>query len=196
MPDRTREAFFEANRLFAPDGRISTDDFRMLDSIARRWRLPERAPPPGPKINAAGLALMRNFEGCKLEAYPDPGSRDGNPWTIGWGATGPGIHKGVRWTQEQADARHEEDVARFAIGVERLLDGAPTNDNQFSALVSLAYNIGLGALAGSTLLKMHKAGDYANAAQQFLRWNRNDGAVMRGLSRRRAAEKALYETAP
>jgi lysozyme len=150
------------------------------------------AAPGGLRVNEKGLTLMRSFEGCKLDAYPDPGSRDGKPVTIGWGSTGPDIALGMRWTQEQADARHEQDVAKFAAGVEKLLNGTPTNSDQFSALVSLAYNIGLGALGSSTLLKLHKAGDHAGAAAQFIRWNKNDGRVMNGLTRRREAEARLY----
>lgn len=143
-----------------------------------------------------GIALMHQFEGCKLDAYPDPGSSNGDPWTIGWGATGPGISRGVRWTQEQADARFEEDLARFAIGVVRLLGSARTTQPQFDALVSFAYNVGLSALERSTLLRKHKAGDYAGAAAEFGRWNKNDGDVMRGLTRRRAAEADLYRSGP
>lgn len=151
--------------------------------------------------SAAGIALMHEFEGCekrradgRLEAYPDPGSRDGHPWTIGWGSTGPGIERGTTWTQEQADARFEQDLARFALGVVRLLDGARTTQPQFDALTSLAYNIGIGALRDSTLLRLHKQGDFEGAANQFRRWNRNDGEVMAGLSRRRAAEEAMYRS--
>lgn len=188
---RTREAFFEANRAFAPEGRFSSEDFGLLDQIARRWKLPEAAG-GSLKVNAKGLALMREFEGCELKAYPDPGSRDGNPWTIGYGATGPGIHKGVTWTQQQCEDRHEADVARFAAGVEKLLAGAPTTSDQFSAMVSLAYNIGLGAFGKSTLLRRHKEGSHAAAARSFLSWVHNDGKVMAGLQRRRAAEAKLY----
>lgn len=143
-------------------------------------------------VNAAGLALMRQFEGCKLCAYPDPGSRDGNPWTIGWGSTGPGIAKGVTWTQAQADERHEADVAKFAAGVAKLIGDAPTTDNQFAALVSLAYNIGTGSLATSTALSRHKSGDHGGAAEAILWFNKNDGKVMPGLVRRRKAEAELY----
>jgi lysozyme len=157
---------------------------------------PTPAPPPpvtGRTVSPKGIALIHSFEQCRLEAYPDPGSRDGTPWTIGWGSTGPGIKKGVRWTQAQADARFAEDIARFSAKVAALLGDAPTNQNQFDALVSLAYNIGVGALQKSTVLRKHKAGDYAGAARAFLMWNKNDGKVMRGLTRRRLAESDLYD---
>jgi len=157
----------------------------------------------GLKLGPKGIALMHEFEGCKLTAYPDPGSRDGTPWTIGWGSTGPDITKGTVWTQAQADARFLRDVAKWEIGVNTLLNGKPTTQNQFDALVSFSYNVGLDidddsvaeGLGDSTLLRKHLAGDYAGAQAQFAAWNKNDGKVMAGLTRRRAAEAALYGSA-
>lgn len=145
-----------------------------------------------PSQNA--IDLMHEFEGCRLTAYPDPGSRDGKPWTIGYGSTGPGIGKGVVWTQKQADDRFASDLAKFSEKVRALLDGSgvPTTQSQFDAMVSLAYNIGVGAFGGSTVLRKHRAGDYAGAQAAFAMWNKNDGKVMAGLTRRRAAEAALY----
>lgn len=140
----------------------------------------------------AAMDLMHQFEGCRLTAYPDPGSKDGHPWTIGWGSTGPGIAQGVVWTQQQADDRFAADVASFAAKVRDALGDVPTTQNQFDAMVSLAYNIGAGAFASSTLLKKHKAGDYTGAQAQFARWSLNDGRPLAGLARRRAAEAALY----
>jgi GH24 family phage-related lysozyme (muramidase) len=150
----------------------------------------------GMKASQRGLNLIHSFESCKLTAYPDPGSKDGHPWTIGWGSTGPGIGPGVKWTQVQADTRFAADLAKFERGVLTALGGAPVTQGQFDALVSFAYNVGLGALASSTLLRMHKAGDYAGAQKQFARWNKNDGRVMNGLTRRRAAEAAIYGERP
>jgi GH24 family phage-related lysozyme (muramidase) len=135
--------------------------------------------------------VVKAFEGCELKAYPDPAS-GGDPWTIGWGATGPGIHNGVVWTQDQADARLMDDLQRFGDGVAALVKSAPTTAGQFAAMVSLAYNVGLGNLKTSTLLRMHMAGDYAGAHAQFQRWNKAAGKVMRGLTRRRAQEAELY----
>jgi len=143
------------------------------------------------KIDASGERLIKSFEGCKLLAYPDPAT-GGDPWTIGYGATGPGIHKGVVWSQAQADERFAADIAKFAAKVAALIGSAPTTQGQFNALVSLAYNIGPGNLAGSTLLKLHKGKDYAGAADQFGKWNKAAGRVMTGLTRRRAAEAKMY----
>jgi len=148
------------------------------------------------KALAHAVALIKEFEGCHLEAYPDPGS-GGDPWTIGWGATGPGIRKGVTWTQEQADTRLAADVDRFLEGVMKAVnaEAAHPEPQEIGAMTSLAYNIGLSAFQASTLLRMYNAGNKAGAAAQFLRWNRAGGRVMRGLTRRREAEKALFERA-
>lgn len=147
-------------------------------------------PAASKRVSKAGIDLIHSFESCRLSAYPDPGSVDGHPWTIGWGSTGPGIAKGLVWTQEQADARFAADLGRFEKGV--ALMAPVTTQNQFDALVSFAYNVGLAALNDSTLLRLHKAGNYAAAKDQFSRWDKNDGKVMKGLTRRRAAEAALY----
>lgn len=143
------------------------------------------------KASKDALALIKHFEGCRLKAYPDPGSEDGRPWTIGYGHTGKEVTKGLIWTQAQADAALEDDAARFAMDVERLIKVSVTQW-QFDALVSFAYNLGAGALAGSTLLRLLNTYDHDGASKQFARWNKNGGQVMRGLVRRRAAETALF----
>ena len=155
------------------------------------------APEPAPikldwRLGPAGEKLIHSFEDCKLEAYPDPGSKDGHPWAIGWGSTGPGIGPGVVWTQAECDARFARDVIRFVADVVKAIGSAPTTQNQFDALVSFHYNTG--AIGKATLTKKHVAGDYAGAQAEFGKWVYNDGKVMRGLTRRRAAEAALYGT--
>lgn len=144
------------------------------------------------RVSDKGLALIHSFEQCRLEAYPDPGSKDGNPWTIGWGSTGPGIQRGTVWTQQQADERFKLDIIGREARLNAILAGAPTTQAQFDAMLSLGYNIGMDALAGSTVMRRHKAGDYEGAATAFGMWNKNDGQVMRGLVRRRAAEAEMY----
>ena len=124
-----------------------------------------------------------------IAAYPDPGT-GGAPWTIGWGATGPGIGPGTVWTQAQCDARLEQDIARHARDVDRALADAPTSQAQFDALVSFHFNTG--AIARATLTRRHRAGDHGGAAAEFARWNRAGGRVLPGLVRRREAEAALY----
>lgn len=148
--------------------------------------------------SAACIALVQQFEGCAKKqangqfiAYPDPGS-GGDPWTIGWGTTGPDVKPGVTWTQAQCDARLAKDLTGFAAKVSGAIGAAETSQNQFDALVCFAYNVGIGNLLSSTLLKLHKAGDFADAAAQFARWNKAAGKVLPGLTKRRAAEAALY----
>ena len=147
-------------------------------------------------IGPAGLALIKQFEGCAkargdgtFAAYPDPGT-DGDPWTIGWGATGPGIGPGTVWTQEQCDTRLSADLARFAAEVARAIGDAATTQEQFDALVSFHYNTG--AIARATLTRLHRAGDHAEAAAEFGKWVHAGGRKLTGLVRRRAAEAALY----
>jgi len=144
------------------------------------------------EVNQAGVDLIRRFEGCRLDAYPDPGT-GGDPWTIGYGATGPGIAPGVVWTQEEAEARLVEDIAQFAGAVERALT-VPVSANEFAAMVSLAFNIGAGAFKKSTLLRLVNDGHFEAAAEQFLRWTRAGGREMPGLVRRRVAERQLFLT--
>jgi len=156
-------------------------------------------PTPCPRaIGVRGMALIMHFEGCARKqpdgtyaAYPDPGT-GGDPWTIGWGATGPGIGRGTVWTQAQCDARLAADLARFAHEVDRALGDAPATQAQFDALVSFHYNTG--AIARATLTRKHKAGDFEGAAREFGRWVHAGGKVLRGLVRRRAAEEELYRS--
>ncbi|WDA36392.1 lysozyme [Sphingobium sp. YC-XJ3] len=147
-------------------------------------------PAGGRVVSKNGLDLIKSFEGLSLKAYPDPGT-GGEPITIGYGHTG-GIKLGTVWTQAQADSALAVDVSRFADGVAGLIGSAPTTQGQFDAMVSLAYNVGLANFGSSTLLKKHKAGDYAGAKTEFARWNKAAGKVMAGLTRRRAAEAELY----
>lgn len=145
-------------------------------------------------LGKKGEALMHFFEGCRLEAYPDPAS-GGDPWTIGWGDTGPDVVPGLKITQEEADARFRRRVEEFAKVVRECTAGSSTNQNQFDAFVSFTYNCGPVNFSGSTMLKKHKAGDFIGAAAEFDKWVRAAGKVMPGLVKRRAAERALYEDA-
>ena len=141
------------------------------------------------QVGPRAKALIKSYEQCRLTAYlPTPNDVP----TIGWGSTGPDIVMGMTWTQDQCDSRFATDLAKFAAGVEAALDGAQTLPREFGAMVSLAYNIGTGAFASSTLARKHRAGDTAGAAAQFARWNKQAGRVLAGLTRRRAAEAALY----
>jgi lysozyme len=155
------------------------------------------------KASPKALALNLEFEGVCLKAYADPLS-GGDPWTIGIGATGPGIRKGVVWTLDQVHQRHRDDVAKRDVDLNRLLNGAATTQDQYDALMCFGFNVGFYdvrrggrvvkvKLEGSTLLRLHKVGDYAGAAREFGKWINKGSSVERGLTRRRAAEAALYQ---
>lgn len=137
-------------------------------------------------INSSGLRLIKSFEGLRLQAYQDAVG----VWTIGYGAT-RGVKPGMTITEAEAERLLKEDVNRFEEAVNSAVK-VPINDNQFSALVSFSYNVGSGALRGSTLLKLLNRGDYSGAANQFPLWNKAGGQALAGLTRRRKAEQALF----
>ncbi|MBE0149637.1 lysozyme [Serratia sp. PL7] len=141
------------------------------------------------KTSQRGIALIKSFESLELKAYPDPAT-GGKPWTIGWGHT-KGVKPGDRITEQQAEASLTEDLAVFELTVNSAVK-APITQNQFDALVSLAFNIGGPNFAGSTLVKKLNVGDPIGAADQFPRWKFANGKEMRGLVRRRAAERELF----
>lgn len=148
------------------------------------------------ELSATGLALLKHFEQCRLPAYcPTP---DDVP-TIGWGTTrnadGSAIRPGDHWTQAQCDLRLIADLDILTTKVVRAIGDAATTQPQFDAMIVLAYNIGAGALKGSTLLRDHRAARYADAADAFSDWRFQRGRVLPGLVRRRAAEAARYRAA-
>ena len=136
------------------------------------------------------MRLIKESEGCVLKAYPDPAS-GGDPWTIGYGHTGSDVRPGKVIDQAEADRLLDEDVDLFERGVIRLVN-VDLTQGQFDALVCFAFNLGLGALQQSTLLKLLNAGDYEGAAKQFARWDKAAGKVMAGLTKRRQAESELF----
>ena len=141
------------------------------------------------QINQAGLNLVRDFEGLRLHAYPDPATH-GEPYTVGYGHTGPDVHPDLIITQDRATDLLIADLATAEDFVSHV---APEcTDNQFAALVSFAFNCGRRNLQTSTLLRKHNARDYAGAKLEFAKWCHGAGKVMPGLVRRRAAEAALY----
>lgn len=165
-------------------------------------------------MNAAGLALLKEFErGCDIatgkllpvgvpatKAYDD----GGGVWTISWGLTGPDIAKGTVWTGDKAEARFAERLGSFEKQVRAACLVEP-NENQLDAMTCLAFNIGMGwkgkkrpgdkdGFRQSTVLRMHNDRKFAEAGAAFGMWNKDNGQVRAGLTRRRAAEAALYLT--
>lgn len=145
------------------------------------------------KTNSAGIELIKKYEQCKLTAYKCAAG----VWTIGWGHTGDDVYEGRTLMQSQADELLEADLAKYEADVEELIRGVEVSSNEFSALVSLAYNVGADALRGSRLMQKLRGGSpRANVAIEFLGWNkaRVDGklTVLPGLVQRREAEAKLF----
>ena len=146
------------------------------------------------RINKAGIDLIKEFEGLRMEAYKCPAG----VWTIGYGTTGRagvGIKPaaGMVITEAEAEWYLEQAVAKFAAGVEAVVT-APIDENEFASMTSLAYNIGLSGFRKSSALRHFNAGDKAKAAAAIKLWNKAGGKVMAGLVRRRDAEVELFWT--
>ncbi len=142
--------------------------------------------------NQATIAIIQEFEGCRLEAYRDIVG----VWTIGWGhaATSrlePIPKSGMKITQAEADALHAKDLEHFGHKILPLMSRQPT-PNQFGAMLSLSYNIGVGAFRKSTCLRRFNEGDIEGAADALQWFNKAGGKKVRGLVRRRAAEADLF----
>lgn len=142
-------------------------------------------------LTALGIKLIKHFEGLRLETY----KCSAGYLTIGWGHRQSSTNK-IKITQERAEELFKQDIAKFEEGVHKLLKkDVVTNPSQFSAMVSFAFNVGLGNLEKSTLLKMHNNED-AGVDQQFLRWDKItvNGVKIpeKGLTRRRTWESMLY----
>lgn len=140
------------------------------------------------KASEKGLALIRSFEGLRLNAYKCLAG----VVTIGYGTT-KGVKMGDTVTKEEAEELLRLDVQRFVDHIAALVT-VPLNQNHIDALASFVYNVGPTAFAKSTLLKYLNAGLYKDAADQFLRWNKAANNVVAGLTRRRVAEKTLFES--
>ena len=140
------------------------------------------------KISQKGLDLIKQFEGLRLKAYL---CAAGVP-TIGYGHT-RGVSLGMSITEEQAEGYLLEDIHEFELAIQRLVYTRLTQ-NQFDALVSFTFNLGIGSLKTSTLLKKLNAGDIAGAANEFNKWVYAGGKKLKGLIKRRAAERLLFIT--
>ena len=155
-------------------------------------------------ISEAGIQLIKSFEGCHSSPYRCPAGL----WTIGYGhvlypdqsrlktperASYPLKPEHDRvWDAIEIDSLLEKDLLRFTNGVLRYCPAAADNQCHLDAITSLAFNIGLGNLQASTLIMKYARCDYAAAADEFLKWNKAGGKVLRGLERRREAERALF----
>ena len=149
------------------------------------------------KASKSAYILIHTFEGCRLHAYRCPAG----VWTIGWGHTA-GVYEGMTITRERANELLEEDVRlvedslTFALGIDqqgRMPNGLTIGQHQFDALLSFTYNVGIGNLARSTLLKKVKANPADSSIRgEFSRWVYGGGKRLPGLVRRRKMEADLY----
>ncbi len=137
-------------------------------------------------VSQQGINLVKEFEGCRLEAYQD----GAGIWTLGWGHTA-GVKAGDTCTQEQAESWLMQNLADAAASVQDLID-VPLTQGQFDALSSFTFNLGRGNLHGSTLRKLLNAGDAPAAALEFPKWCNVAGKPSAGLLRRRMAEQSLF----
>jgi len=137
------------------------------------------------------IAIIKEFEGCKLKAYQD----EGGVWTIGWGTTrisGRPVCASDACSQEEADQWMAAELTSVA-NVVRAHIKVPVTDNQFCALCSFAYNVGVGAFETSTMLKLlNFSAPAAEVAAEFPKWDHDNGKVVEGLLRRREAEQLLF----
>ncbi|KIS45497.1 lysozyme [Kosakonia radicincitans] len=137
---------------------------------------------------AAGLTLIKSFEGLSLEKYRDAVGK----WTIGYGhLILPNENFPQALSKVEAEDLLRADLGMTERGIHRLVT-VDLNQNQFDALVAFAFNVGLGNLQNSTLLRLLNQGQYQEAADQFPRWNKAGGKILAGLTRRRDAERALF----
>lgn len=142
-------------------------------------------------ISPDGLDLIKRWEGCKLKAYVCPAGK----WTIGYGSTGSHVRPGLVISLKEAEDLLDRDLVRFEEAVSDAVKVKLT-DPQFAALVSFAFNVGVGAFKGSTLVKRLNKGDYASVPSELAKWNKGTvkgrKVVIEGLANRRAAEAGLW----
>lgn len=140
------------------------------------------------KVSKTGIDLIKKYEGCKLEAYQCCAGK----WTIGYGHT-DGVVKGMKITQSQADLIFQNDMDLFSKSVSNVIGNLSLNQNQFDALVSFAYNCGIGNFKNSTLLRIIKENQNdVKIKYEFNRWVFSKGRFLTGLARRRKEESELY----
>jgi lysozyme len=141
------------------------------------------------KTSSKGIKLIKDHEGLRTHAYPDPGT-GGDPWTIGYGTT-HNVHPGMVITEEQAEHLLISELPVYEAAVNHGVK-VPLEQHEFDALVSFVYNVGAKHFLGSTLLRKLNAGDKEGAAEAFTMWNKGGGHVLAGLTTRRNDEKTLF----
>ena len=141
------------------------------------------------RTSEPGKEFIKDFEGCKLEAY----QCSGGVWSIGYGHT-RNVQEGDKITSKEADAFLVKDIEMVEHHVDRLVN-VHLLTNEWDAVVSWCFNLGCGNLRASTMLKVINAGDIDKVSEQIVRWDKAGGKVVAGLTRRRKAEAQLFDDA-
>jgi GH24 family phage-related lysozyme (muramidase) len=175
---------------------IQTNGYAVAMRRDRPWFLAwtQDGKQPDPIYLAPAQKIIKAFEGCKLDAYKCPAGI----WTIGWGATsvnGAAVREGDTISQALADELLRAEILRIAAELHQIIPAvAKWGGNQQAALISWAYNVGLGAVKDSTLRRRINAGESAQVVipQELPKWDKANGKPLKGLTRRRAAEVTLF----
>lgn len=180
----------KAVKQFQRDHNLNVDGIAGKDTLGKLVQLHTEVPQEAPNQRVLlNTDLLHHYEDCKLEAYLCPAGI----WTIGWGSTGNHVYKGLVITQEEADQLFIKDCERFVESVNTYVK-VPLTQYEFDALVTFAYNVGCSNFESSTLLKKLNIGDYQGASDEFLRWNKSKGKVLKGLTYRRQSERHYFLT--
>lgn len=139
-------------------------------------------------VNQTGLNLIKYYESLRLNAYQDSVKR----WTIGYGHTGQDVHPNQVITVPQAVLLFNNDVNEVSGQISAVITNESITDNQYAAVASFTFNLGIGTLEKSTLLKLINQGNFKDAAAQFIRFINADGKPSNGLLARRRAEQDLF----
>lgn len=139
------------------------------------------------ELSEKGINLIKNFEGCRLQAYKCPAGK----WTIGYGHTGNDVKQGRCISKEQAENLLKQDLIIHCNNVSKLVK-IPLKQNEFDALVSFEYNVGYGNFSKSTMLRLLNSGNKTAAVKEFDKWIYSGGKVLNGLKVRRKKEKAYF----
>jgi lysozyme len=139
------------------------------------------------QISQEGLALIKKFEGCELEAYKCPAG----VWTIGYGHT-KDVKEGDKINKDEADYLLQEEMIEYESYINDMVD-VDLNQSQYDSMCAWVYNLGPSNLGSSTMLRVLNEGKYDEVPQQMKRWNKANGEVLDGLIRRREAEALLFQ---
>lgn len=144
------------------------------------------------KVSEEGKDFIKTLEGFRADAYPDPGSKDGKPFTIGYGHTGPDVKEGLKVTHAEASKLLGKDLISCELALEKYVK-LPLVQKEFDALACFIFNVGVQAFKDSTILRLLNLGKRMEASEEFKKWVKNGSKMMPGLLKRRTAEQRLFQ---